>query len=221
MIISVTNLKGGVGKSTVTQNIAVAFAHKKLKVCIVDTDFELQTSTKWGQERTDDLLPIKVIPVRNDELSKTVVGIKKDFDIILIDGTPALFELSTRAIILSDLVIMPILPSIADIWTLEKFIKGFDEARLAKESMGATVEAYILLNKYSESLTLDREVIEVLKGFDINVLNSRLFNRIAYREAMPQGRGVIEGRDKKASTEIQNLVTELSDILKLKNQKNK
>ena len=221
MIISVTNLKGGVGKSTVTQNVAVAFAHKKLKVCIVDTDFELQTSTKWGQERTDDLLPIKVIPVRNDELSKTVVGIKKDFDIILIDGTPALFELSTRAIILSDLVIMPILPSIADIWTLEKFIKGFDEARLAKESMGATVEAYILLNKYSESLTLDREVIEVLKGFDINVLNSRLFNRIAYREAMPQGRGVIEGRDKKASTEIQNLVTELSDILKLKNQKNK
>lgn len=221
MIISVTNLKGGVGKSTVTQNIAVAFAHKKLKVCIVDTDFELQTSTKWGQERTDDLLPIKVIPVRNDELSKTVVGIKKDFDIILIDGTPALFELSTRAIILSDLVIMPILPSIADIWTLEKFIKGFDEARLAKESMGATVEAYILLNKYSESLTLDREVIEVLKGFDINVLNSRLFNRIAYREAMPQGRGVIEGRDKKASTEIQNLITELSDILKLKNQKNK
>ncbi len=221
MIISVTNLKGGVGKSTVTQNIAVAFAHKKLKVCIVDTDFELQTSTKWGQERTDDLLPIKVIPVKNDELSKTVVGLKKDFDIILIDGTPALFELSTRAIILSDLVIMPILPSIADIWTLEKFIKGFEEARLVKESMGATVDAYILLNKYSESLTLDREVIEVLKGFDINVLNSRLFNRIAYREAMPQGRGVIEGRDKKAGAEIQNLVNELSGILKLNHPKGK
>ena len=221
MIISITNLKGGVGKSTVTQNIAVAFAHKKMKVCIVDTDFELQTSTKWGQERTDDLLPIKVIPVKNDELSKTVVGLKKDFDIILIDGTPALFELSTRAIILSDLVIMPILPSIADIWTLEKFIKGFEEARLVKESMGATVDAYILLNKYSESLTLDREVIEVLKGFDINVLNSRLFNRIAYREAMPQGRGVIEGRDKKAGAEIQNLVNELSGILKLNHPKGK
>ena len=219
MIISITNLKGGVGKSTVTQNIAVAFAHKKMNVCIVDTDFELQTSTKWGQERTEDLLPIKVIPVKNDELSKTVVGLKKDFDIILIDGTPALFELSTRAIILSDLVIMPILPSIADIWTLEKFIKGFEEARLVKESMGATVDAYILLNKYSESLTLDREVIEVLKGFDINVLNSRLFNRIAYREAMPQGRGVIEGRDKKAGAEIQNLVNELSDILKQNNPK--
>ena len=139
---------------------------------------------------------------------------KKEYDIIIIDGTPALFELSTRAIILSDLVVMPILPSIADIWTLEKFLKGFEEARLAKESMGATVEAHILLNKYSESLTLDREVVEVLRGFDINVLNSRLVNRIAYREAMPQGKGVIEGRDKKAGNEIQKLITELEGIMK-------
>lgn len=216
MVISVTNLKGGVGKSTVTQNIAVGFAHKQYSVCIIDTDFELQTSTKWSLERPDEMPIVKVLPVKNDELSRTVVALKKEYDIIIIDGTPALFELSTRAIILSDLVVMPILPSIADIWTLEKFIAGFEEARSAKESMGASVDAYILLNKYSESLTLDREVIEVLKGFDIKVLNSRLFNRIAYREAMPQGRGVIEGKDKKATAEIQNLIEEISSILKVK-----
>ncbi len=216
MVISVTNLKGGVGKSTVTQNLAVAFAHKKYKVCVIDTDFELQTSTKWSEERSDDLPPIKVVAIRNDELSKTAVSLKKEYDIVLIDGTPALFELSTRAIILSDLVIMPILPSIADIWTLEKFLKGFEEARIAKESMGATVEAYILLNKYSDSLTLDREVVEVLRGFDINVLESRLVNRIAYREAMPQGKGVIEGRDKKASAEINKLLIEIESIIKMR-----
>lgn len=214
MVISITNLKGGVGKSTVTQNLAVAFAHKKYKVCVIDTDYELQTSTKWREERSDDLPPIKVIAIRNDELSKTAVSLKKEYDIVLIDGTPALFELSTRAIILSDLVIMPILPSIADIWTLEKFLKGFEEARFAKESMGATVEAYILLNKYSDNLTLDREVVEVLRGFDINVLESRLVNRIAYREAMPQGKGVIEGRDKKASAEMNRLLTEIEGIIK-------
>ena len=37
MVISVTNLKGGVGKSTVAQNMAVGFAHKKYKVCILAT----------------------------------------------------------------------------------------------------------------------------------------------------------------------------------------
>lgn len=214
MVISVTNMKGGVGKSTVTQNLAVCFAHKGYKTCIVDTDYELQTSTKWAAERPDDLPAVPTFAVKNDELSKRVVALKKDFDFVIIDGTPALFELSTRAIILSDVVILPILPSIADIWTLEKFMSGYEEARSAKESMGATVTAYVLLNKFNENLNLDKEAVEVLKGFDIPVLASTLATRIAYREVMPQGRGVIEYRDKKAKEEMTSLANELETIVK-------
>lgn len=214
MVISVTNMKGGVGKSTVTQNLAVCFAHKGYKTCIVDTDYELQTSTKWAAERPDDLPAVPTFAVKNDELSKRVVALKKDFDYVIIDGTPALFELSTRAIILSDVVILPILPSIADIWTLEKFMSGYEEARSAKESMGATVTAYVLLNKFNENLNLDKEAVEVLKGFDIPVLASTLATRIAYREVMPQGRGVIEYRDKKAKEEMTSLANELETIVK-------
>lgn len=214
MVISITNMKGGVGKSTVTQNLAVCFAHKGYTTCIVDTDFELQTSTKWAAERPDDLPPVPTYAVRNDELSKRVVALKKDFDIVIIDGTPALFELSTRAIILSDVVILPILPSIADIWTLEKFMSGYEEARSAKESMGATVKAYILLNKFNDNLNLDKEAVEVLRGFEIPVLTANLASRIAYREVMPQGRGVIEYRDKKAKDEMTGVADEIENIIK-------
>ncbi len=214
MVISITNMKGGVGKSTVTQNLAVCFAHKGYKTCIVDTDYELQTSTKWAAERPDDLPAVPTFAVKNDELSKRVVALKKDFDIVIIDGTPALFELSTRAIILSDVVILPILPSIADIWTLEKFMSGYEEARSAKESMGATVEAHILLNKFNENLNLDKEAVEVLRGFDIPVLAATLATRIAYREVMPQGKGVIEYRDKKAKDEMSDVADELENIIK-------
>lgn len=214
MVISITNMKGGVGKSTVTQNLAVCFAHKGYTTCIVDTDFELQTSTKWAAERPDDLPPVPTYAVRNDELSKRVVALKKDFDIVIIDGTPALFELSTRAIILSDVVILPILPSIADIWTLEKFMSGYEEARSAKESMGATVKAYILLNKFNDNLNLDKEAVEVLRGFEIPVLTANLASRIAYREVMPQGRGVIEYRDKKAKDEMTDVADEIENIIK-------
>jgi chromosome partitioning protein len=216
MVLSITNMKGGVGKSTIAQNIAVGFAHKGYKVCIVDTDYELQTSVKWSNERSPTLPAVKVLAVKNDELSKTVVALKKDYPLVLIDGTPALFELSTRAIILSDVVVMPILPSIADVWTLEKFMKGFEEAKTAKESMGANVKAYVLLNKFNENLNLDKEVVEVLRGFeDLGLLNSKLANRIAYREAMADGKGVVEYRDKKAREEMLNLVNELEKIIKL------
>jgi chromosome partitioning protein len=209
-------MKGGVGKSTIAQNIAVGFAHKGYKVCIVDTDYELQTSVKWANERTSTLPSVKVMAVKNDELSKSVVALKKDYPIVIIDGTPALFELSTRAIILSDVVIMPILPSIADVWTLEKFMKGFEEAKTAKESMGAQVRAYVLLNKFNDNLNLDKEVAEVLRGFDdLGVLESKLANRIAYREAMADGKGVIEYRDKKAREEMLKLVNELEKIVRV------
>ena len=43
-IVAISNLKGGVGKSTIAQNIAVQFAQKGIKVCIADTDTEQKTS---------------------------------------------------------------------------------------------------------------------------------------------------------------------------------
>ncbi|WP_461137387.1 nucleotide-binding protein, partial [Spirosoma terrae] len=54
MIISVTSLKGGVGKSTIAQNLAVCFAHSKYTVCIVDVDTN-QSALRWSGLRDEDL----------------------------------------------------------------------------------------------------------------------------------------------------------------------
>ena len=41
-IITVTSGKGGVGKSSVSVNLAMALAHQNLKVCLIDGDFGLK-----------------------------------------------------------------------------------------------------------------------------------------------------------------------------------
>ncbi|WP_370807459.1 P-loop NTPase [Faecalibacillus intestinalis] len=41
-IITVTSGKGGVGKSSVSVNLAIALAHQNLKVCLIDGDFGLK-----------------------------------------------------------------------------------------------------------------------------------------------------------------------------------
>ena len=38
-IITVTSGKGGVGKSSISVNLAIALAHQNLKVCLIDGDW--------------------------------------------------------------------------------------------------------------------------------------------------------------------------------------
>ena len=59
-ILAISNLKGGVGKSTIAQNIAAQFAQNGVKVCIADTDTEQKTSVKWASLRDSSLVSIPV-----------------------------------------------------------------------------------------------------------------------------------------------------------------
>ncbi|MEO0726505.1 MAG: ParA family protein [Bacteroidota bacterium] len=88
MKIGITNLKGGVGKSTITQNLAVCFAHLGFKTVIVDTDTN-QNSLAWFAARDKNLPTVNVVGVtESDALSKSVENLHQDYDILLIDGTP-------------------------------------------------------------------------------------------------------------------------------------
>ena len=218
MIISITNLKGGVGKSTLAQNLAVYLAKKGRNLCIADTDSEQQTSVKWGSVRSgieDGIVPeVPVFLINPDTISDQILNkLGKKYDLVIIDGTPALTELTTRIIIMSDLVITPILASATDVWALDTFLKRYEEARITKEAMGGKVELYVLLNKYNERTNLDREIGETIGEMGVNLLATKISTRVAYKEATVQGLGVTELKDKNAQAEIESLATEIEKLL--------
>ena len=117
MVLSIVNLKGGVGKSTVSQNMAVYFATEDVKVCIVDTDFEQQTSMKWVEQRGDRQPRVPVFAITEKALSSNLAELKENYQLIIIDGTPALSTLASRVLLESDLVIVPITPTGFDLWS--------------------------------------------------------------------------------------------------------
>ena len=127
MKIGITNLKGGVGKSTITQNLAVCFAHQGYKTVIVDTDTN-QNSLAWFGARDKDLPNINVVGVAESEaLTKSIENLDQDYDIVLIDGTPNLSKMATRIILTSDVLIIPIRPGAQDYRTKQEFINRFNE----------------------------------------------------------------------------------------------
>lgn len=218
MILSITNLKGGVGKSTIAQNLAVMLAKRKYNVCIADTDVEQQTSVKWSSVRSEkagDVPDVPVYLINPETISDQVLNkLAKMHEIVIIDGTPALTELTTRIIIMSDAVITPILASATDVWALDTFLKRYKEARITKEAMGGRVDLYVVMNKFNDKINLDRDIREAVGEFNVKVLDTKLSTRVAYKEAIVQGLGVVELKDRNAAKEIDSLATELESILK-------
>ena len=209
MIISITSLKGGVGKSTISQNLAVCFAHMGYKVAIIDTDTNA-SSVHWSGLRDENLPTISVFGIADSAaLRKNIKTLNEDYDIIIVDGTPSLSKLVSTIIVLGDIVLIPILPSGLDIWATEKFLEKYEEAKALKE----TVKAYFVLNQYNKRLTFNKEAIEVLKELDIPTLETTLKSRVAFVEAVVQGLGVYEYKDAKAKAEMITLTNEVLEII--------
>ena len=142
-------------------------------------------------------------------LRKNIQKIQTDYDIILIDGTPSLSKLVSTIILLGDIVLIPIRPSGLDLWATEKFIEKYEQAKTLKED----VNAYFVLNQYDGNININRETKDVLEELEIKTLKTTVKSRIAYVEAVVQGIGVYEYRDRKAKEEMTALTKEILDII--------
>lgn len=213
MVIAITNLKGGVGKTTITTNLAVCFAHRGKKVCIIDTDLSQKSSMEWAGSREDTALTIPVYGVTEKQLNKEVETLRKNYDLVFIDGTPQLSELASRTILASDIVLVPLSPSIYDFRSFESFLEKYNQVKAVKEAIGK-MEAYVVVNRVVESANVSREIQEALLEYDIKTMTSRIASRVAYADSATQGLGVVEYKDRKAKEEINRLADELEGIIK-------
>lgn len=210
MVLSTINLKGGVGKTTIAVNLAVAFANRGKKVCIIDTDSEQLSSVKWSGQRDDAMVRVAVSAVSAEKLVREASEYAKMYDLVILDGAPQLGKLANSTLIASDVVIVPITASALDFWAMENFLERFQEAKNLKESL----QAYILLNRYSSARNVSKEILDVLNEFpEIGKLQSTIGDRVAYNEIITQGVGVVEYKDLKAKREMEALATELEKIL--------
>jgi len=210
MVISISSLKGGVGKSTISQNLTVCFAHQGYDVCIADADTN-QSCLRWSSYRDNDLPPIPVSGLPDGKiLSKNVRLLEESHEIVIIDGTPSLSPIASKIIILADVLIIPILPGAMDLWATEKFLERYNDAVLLKED---AIPAFFLLNQYQERLVINKESKEILDQASIRLLDTKIGNRVAYKEANVNGKGVYEYDHEKSRTEIITLTNELITII--------
>ena len=208
MRIGITNLKGGVGKTTLSINLAVCFAHMDYKVCIVDTDTN-QNSLQWYGAREASLPQVTVVGATDPRaLIKAVNNLHHAFEIVIMDGTPNISEMNTMVMRASDLLLIPTRPGAHDFRAMKEFMNRLEQVRSIREDL----LAFFVVNEYDGRVVMHRTVKESLAEFNLPLLASELKTRTAYGEANFNGTGVYEQADQKAKDEIIALTTEVLDI---------
>lgn len=210
MIIVLSNLKGGVGKSTSTQNLAICYARIGYNVAIVDADAN-QSCVGWAKTR-DKELPVVVVSALLDgpALVQEIIKINEEFDIVFVDGTPSLNATTSRIISVADLLIIPMKAGKMELEATQLFIERYHEAM---ENTKRDIPAYILRNEYEPWKNIWKQVDVVLHDSPIPVLNATMGRRSAYVEANGNGLGAYEYKDKKAKEEMRALTEEIDKII--------
>lgn len=122
-IISILNHKGGVGKSTISTNLAGYFANKGYKVMIGDFDVQ-QSSQNWLTQRPKNLPPIYAWEIINGQLSAP----NQNMDYIIVDSPAGIRAGSLKKLVaMSDKVIVPLRPGFFDILSTESFLEEIVE----------------------------------------------------------------------------------------------
>jgi chromosome partitioning protein len=209
MIIGVLNQKGGVGKTTLSVNIAAALAHSGARVLLIDADPQ-GSALDWSAAREGAPL-FSVVGLPRASIHKEIGEIGKGYDHIVIDGPPRVTDLARSAIMASDVVLIPVQPSPYDIWAADEVVKLIQEASIYKENL----KSVFVVNRKITNTAIGRDVGDALAAYQLPVLAATVTQRVIYAEAAAQGKAVFEiDAQGPATAEIAALVAELMEYAK-------
>ena len=124
-IILITHQKGGVGKSTLTFNLAQNISNGS-KVAVLD--FDLQGSLRQLKELVTDF---EIIPYQG-EIEKIS---DLDYDFIFIDTPPYLSNQMPKLISIANLIIVPTKAGILDLLAIKNTLEVIDLAKRTTDTL--------------------------------------------------------------------------------------
>lgn len=207
-VIAILNQKGGVGKTTLAVHLATALVRKKRSVLLIDADPQ-GSALDWAAARHGEpLFPVVGLP--KSSIHKELPTLAKDYQVVIIDGPPRVYDVARSAIMASDLVLVPVQPSPYDVWAAKEIIDLLSEATVYKPSL----QKAFLINRKIVNTAIGRDVADALSEYPIQVLNAAVCQRVAFAESATQGLTVFDlDPEMLASQEIDTVADELLRLM--------
>ena len=199
-IIAVIQQKGGVGKSTITANLAGELLHKKRSVRILDLDPQ-QSLVTWAGLGSGILRDV-VIPTSVQSVKQFKAAVDKasnEADWVLLDCPPGLPDAGLMAALVTDVALLPVSPAPLDVIESKKVLALIRDAqRQRKGSLpvigyvpSKVIHNTILAKDLANTLRPTKEL--VLPGItQRTAIAESVLKGMTLREYAPRSEGVIE-----------------------------
>jgi chromosome partitioning protein len=207
--ITVAQQKGGAGKTTLAAQLAVGLSSAKRRVALLDIDPQGSLTAWHGLRRKtlgQDAGGIHLSVVAGWQLSNELGRLKDDFDILIVDSAANADTENKAAIRASDLVLVPMQPSLVDLWATGPTLELAEKQK---------TKAALMLNRVPPRGKLLDVIRKKIREEDMPCMKAALGNRVAFASSMLEGRGVLEtAKSSAAAKEVTAVIREVEKILK-------
>lgn len=193
--IVIAHQKGGVGKSTLTVNIANSLYLEKNNIAIIDID-EQGTTTRTLQNLEIDLYST----LTEFRLSK------KEYDYLIIDTPPFNMMGYDEVFKIADLLIVPTQPTIADVIEVENTLNYYFLSD-HKKSM-------IVINRTKPRVNYKAVIQQLnrIKG-EAEIAQTQIADRVSFSNSLLEDNAVFSTKDLLAQNEIKQLTKEIKNLI--------
>jgi chromosome partitioning protein len=211
-IIAVAGRKGGVGKSTITGNLAAEFAAMGKNVAVLDADPQ-HSLVAWAAQGDGMLAKcVEKVEGKSHSFAHRARAAEKEVDVVLIDTPPGIPEIGYQAALVADLLLLPCGPSPLDLFALKEALSMALKARAERRSKKPRIR--LVPSKVNMSTRLGRTLTSSLEGMGKKVLPS-IGQRVIVAEAVEAGLTVAEfAPNSPAHEEFRDLAKAIEKILK-------
>jgi chromosome partitioning protein len=172
-IYSLLSLKGGVGKTTSTMHLAMCAQQAGNYVVVIDADEE-RSAHRWS---TFVDLPFQVLSAERNRLAQQVRELEGTGATLFIDTPPNNREILSRAAMISNGVVVPLIPTGLDIDRMMPTLELLKDVEATRGSL----DVAILLNRWDGRKRLAQEALEALAKYPI--LDAKVRNLTRYEQA--------------------------------------
>ena len=215
-VISAVQEKGGAGKSTMVSCIAGLMENEGVKTLIIDTDNQ-SSAANWANK--GDLKNVDVLRLTDaDKLRGTIELADDKYDVILIDTAGFGNDVNSRAIVLSDLILIPAGHNES---TMERAAKAYRGAEdLTKDRKRPAEIRLVLWNVKTNTAVFKacKAFIDAkgMKYVDYAVPSLVGFENMTFNGGLPDGRAASAIREFLGALQIEGLLnynkTELKEV---------